>query len=69
MQVEALLLRGNTDDSSKEHAMMKHVLSKDNNDWLALVGDTMKDVFCRRVAVILSVALSLSHIIHMGKLM
>ena len=30
MQVEALLLGGNTDDSSKEHAMMKPILSQDN---------------------------------------
>ena len=60
MQVEALLLRGNTDDSSKEHAMMKPISSQDNNVWLALMGTTMKDVFCRLVAVILSVAVAVA---------
>ena len=39
---------------------MKHNLSQDNDDWLVLVGDNMKEVFCSLVAVILSAALSLS---------
>jgi len=34
MQVEALLLRGNTDDSSKELAMMKPILSQDGVKWI-----------------------------------
>ena len=60
MQVEALLLRSNTDDSSKEHAMMKPISSQGNIVWLALMGTTMKDVFCRLVAVILSVAVAVA---------
>ena len=64
LQVEALLLQlqqvKSTRTSRAEIAMMKHMLSQDNNDWFEFIWDNMKEVFCSLVAVILSAALSLS---------